>query len=239
MDRANTYSQRWFDLFAEGIEPAQTHREVNWIASVAPPATHPRVLDVCCGLGRHAGAMAERGYEVVGLDRDEAAVQKARQRWPTAAFIVGDMRDVSAGVSGKFDVVTLLWQSFGYFDDQTNASILRDLRSVTRDGGLLLLDVYHAGFFRAHIGVREFQAAGGMRVRESKSVHGQRLSVVLTYENGEADVFDWQIFTPDELAEFAAGCGWKEITRCTGFEAARLPDESTPRMQMVFRRTED
>ena len=58
-------------------------------------------------------------------DRDAAAVQEARAgAGANCHFLLGDMRDL-ADVPGDFDAVVILWQSFGYFDDATNAAVLR------------------------------------------------------------------------------------------------------------------
>ncbi len=55
-----TFSPAWFATFGRP-DPATTAREVDYLASVLPqpPAT---VLDVPCGFGRHARALATRGY---------------------------------------------------------------------------------------------------------------------------------------------------------------------------------
>lgn len=94
MPEANAYSGKWFDSFAKGIDLAQTGREVDWIQSVAPPATFPRVLDLCCGLGRHAGMLASRGYDVVGVDRDLAVIEQAKTAHQHVQLVTGDMRRI-------------------------------------------------------------------------------------------------------------------------------------------------
>lgn len=236
MPQANAYSGKWFDSFARGIDSAQTRREVDWIQSVAPRDVFPHLLDLCCGLGRHSGLLAERGYIVLGVDRDVGAIKQARQAHPLATFEVGDVREITSDVAASFDLVTILWQSFGFFDAVGNARLLLNLHGLLRPGGVLILDVYDAAFFAKHLQPREFTLAGGERVHEEKSMRAGRLTVTLTYESGGSDGFDWQVFTPDELARFASGCGFVEVTRAAAFDSTKKPAGESPRMQFAFRR---
>ncbi len=80
--------------------------------------------------------LAERGYDVTGLDRDQVALAVARERAAALGvsihLVEGDMRDLAASVAGPFDVCVCLWQSFGYFDAATNEDILRQMGDLLR-----------------------------------------------------------------------------------------------------------
>lgn len=231
----NQYSCKWFEMFAKGIDEAQTQREVNWIVGIAPPEAFPRVLDLCCGHGRHAKILAAIGYRVTGVDRDNDVIRQARQTCPDASFIVADVRDINSVVSGPFDLVTILWQSFGYFDDAGNRTLLRSIRSLLRSDGRLILDVYDADFFSTRLSPREYRLRDGEVAHETKTIIGGRLTVRIAYADGHRDAFDWQIFRPDELAAFANDEGFSEVSRCAGFEGAVRPAGHHPRMQFIFR----
>lgn len=104
-------------------------------------------LDVACGVGRHAVELAGRGLEVTGVDLSEAYVEAARERAAAAGvgecttFVVGDMRELGAAVDGRFDLVTSMWTSFGYFDDATNEAVAAGLAERVGDGGALVLEL--------------------------------------------------------------------------------------------------
>ncbi|MGH2479952.1 MAG: class I SAM-dependent methyltransferase [Ktedonobacteraceae bacterium] len=97
-----------------------TEQDVNFLARQLPLPRYTRVLDLCCGYGRHALCLAQRGYQVTGLDRDEAAISEARKRAEEAGqpitYIAGDMLRIGE-LSGEFDAIINMWQSFGYFDE--------------------------------------------------------------------------------------------------------------------------
>ena len=71
----NSYSAAWFAHFHEGIPESRTAQEVAFVTWHCPLASFPRILDVCCGMGRHARALAELGSalaQAADLDLVEA-----------------------------------------------------------------------------------------------------------------------------------------------------------------------
>lgn len=53
-----------------------------------------RLLDLGCGTGRTTAPLAERGYDVVGVDVSAEMVARARRRHPELSFAVGDATDL-------------------------------------------------------------------------------------------------------------------------------------------------
>ena len=98
----NRYTPTWFDLFLPTLSAEQTAREVAFLARQLPLPTYQHVLDLCCGWGRHAIALADAGYDVTGLDRDPVAIalaQKHAQSQGLGAqptFVVEDMLHIGA-----------------------------------------------------------------------------------------------------------------------------------------------
>lgn len=96
-----------------------------------------RVLDVACGEGYGAAALAEYAREVIGIDRDPAVMQRAAVRYqrPNLSF-----QCLAAGVllrtfgPGAFDVVCSL-QFIEHLEDQEG--FLRLLATLGRPGGLI------------------------------------------------------------------------------------------------------
>src|SRR6266478_350484 len=108
--------------------PAQTRREVDFLLRALRPAPGARILDVPCGYGRHAAALARRGFRVVGVDLSRAMIAEARRRFaerPRLTFVRGDMRKIA--YRGEFDAVINLYTSFGYFTPAQNRAVLRRL----------------------------------------------------------------------------------------------------------------
>jgi SAM-dependent methyltransferase len=131
------------------------------------------------------------------------------------------------------DAVLCMWQSFGHFDADTNAAVLAEMARVLPPGGRLLLDVYHRDFHAARLGERTIERDGA-RVRERRSMSNRRLRVELAYQDGGSDVFDWQLYVPDELAALGSRCRLTPLAAFADFDEKVPASGAHPRMQLVF-----
>ncbi|MBD3368508.1 MAG: methyltransferase domain-containing protein [Candidatus Eisenbacteria bacterium] len=103
---------------------------------------HSRVADVPCGDGRILLELARMGHRVVGLDACRRSVRRARDRvrrsGVEACVRLGDMR--ATGLEPGFDAAVSWGGSFGYFSDEENEAVLRELVRLTRPGGAVLVE---------------------------------------------------------------------------------------------------
>ncbi|HWY51154.1 MAG TPA: class I SAM-dependent methyltransferase [Chthoniobacterales bacterium] len=230
----NVYSRNWFDFFHAGIDDARSVRETQFICRCAPLPEFRKILDVCCGMGRHARALSSRGYSIVGADRDADAIAQARDLGGGPSYVVADMRNYQPEANA-FDAAIVMGQSFGHFDAKTNRDILRRLADGVRKRGRIILDLWNPEFFTVHQGDRELKTERGT-VQESKRVGGSRLFVQLKYPNGNREQFEWQLFSPTEMNQLASSAGLALLVSCSGFDATSLPSSANPRIQFLLER---
>jgi SAM-dependent methyltransferase len=101
-----------------------------------------RVLDLGCGDGSLARALAGRGGRVTGLDSSTVFLARARAgNAEGAEFVTGDMRALPGEWAGRFDRVVNWSTAFGYFDDPTNRAVLAGIARVLRPGGRVAIDL--------------------------------------------------------------------------------------------------
>jgi SAM-dependent methyltransferase len=122
---------------------AATPAAVDRLLSLLDPAPQARILDLCCGPGRHSLELARRGYRITGVDRTERYLAEARTRAAEEKldieWVQEDMRRFSR--PGFFDAAINLFTSFGYFEDpEDDVRVARNLFDSLRPGGKLLID---------------------------------------------------------------------------------------------------
>jgi DNA modification methylase/SAM-dependent methyltransferase len=77
------YQQRFDELAASG---SPVHGEADFVERFDPSS----VLDAGCGTGRVTAELSERGYDVVGIDRDVSMITTARALAPDVDFRIED-----------------------------------------------------------------------------------------------------------------------------------------------------
>ncbi|MEE9174173.1 MAG: class I SAM-dependent methyltransferase [Thermoplasmata archaeon] len=100
------------------------------------------ILDLGCGTGNHSFVLASRGYDVVGVDRNETfiglAEAKARGRTDGPRFMLGDMRDL--GKVGRFDALICMFGAFGHLPRGEVRDALAGFRERLEPGGVLAFE---------------------------------------------------------------------------------------------------
>jgi SAM-dependent methyltransferase len=120
---------------------AEYQRQFEWrswgpILDALPPLRGQTVLDLGCGIGDQAAALASRGARVLGVDLDEALLAVARAASiPNAQFQVGDLRDLS-GVGTAVDGI---WSSFAAAYIPDLSPTLTHWREHLKPGGWIAL----------------------------------------------------------------------------------------------------
>jgi len=141
---------------------ANTAREVDMLVQATGVAPGDKILDLCCGQGRHALELARRGFEhVTGIDRSRYLVRLARRRAGKSGLNVvfreGDARNIRLRES-SIDCVCVMGNSFGYFDtEDDDVRVLESIKRVLRSGGNLVLDLADGDWVRAHFERRSWE----------------------------------------------------------------------------------
>lgn len=153
--RRKRTSEWWMHIFDDDFmllarEPSKwgMRREVDFVDQALGVAQGSLVLDLACGMGLHAVAMAKRNYRVVGVDLSLSMLARAGENAQEAGqkinFVHGDMRDL--GFDRTFDAVYCIGTSFGFFDEETNRKVLEGVHRALKPGAVLLLELVNRDF---------------------------------------------------------------------------------------------
>ena len=132
---------KYYDLLYRDKDYPGEARYIHELVTKHRPGART-VLDLGCGTGRHAQLLAERDYQLTGVDLSEEMLKVARESGPQLSFVQGDVRSVRLGKT--FDVVLSLFHVMSY---QTTNADLRAALSTVREhlapGGLFVFDCWY------------------------------------------------------------------------------------------------
>jgi SAM-dependent methyltransferase len=116
-----------------------TRADAGRISQIFPPETYPKVIDICCGLGRISKSLHDIGYDVQGLDLSEQQINLAKEQNPGPTYVVGDM---ASPPGENFDIITNMYTSFGYYSSEAeDISLFKKWCSLLRPGGVLIMEL--------------------------------------------------------------------------------------------------
>ena len=139
-----------------------TVAEIDSIVRIAGLEPNDKILDLCCGQGRHSLELARRGFShVTGLDRSRYLVRLARQRAGernlNVSFREGDARRFRLPPN-SMHCVLILGNSFGYFEQiEDDLKILESCQRVLMSGGSIVLDITNGDWMRKHFEPRSWE----------------------------------------------------------------------------------
>ena len=245
---ASQTGSHWFEPMADHLGSAYlrysftkgTANEVAFLVETLDLRAGMRVLDVGCGPGRHAHALAAAGLVVHGIDISQRFVDLADMNAPRgASFERLDARLLATAghLAGSFDVVVSLCQGgFGLLgreeDGGADADVMAGMAVALKAGGAMVISAFSAYFAIRHLEATDtFDAATGVNHEVSE----------LRSETGERASFDlWtSCFTPRELRLMAthAGLRVEQLWSVTpGAYGRNPPDLDHPEFLMVARK---
>lgn len=177
-------------------EHPDTPQEVAFIVEALRLTPRTRLLDLCCGYGRHAVPLAGQGFDVVGLDLSPVMLREAKKRQKhlpqrtqrarrkteergrrkeletrnstgRLRLIRGDVRHLP--FAGCFDAAISMFTSIGYFDDEAeNFRVLKGIAGALKPGGRVLIETVNRDAIVRHFRPVQVYRPGGMTVIEER-----------------------------------------------------------------------
>ena len=179
------FNHIYLDVYSHRDEH-QAAEEVNAILTVIPLPPTARILDLCCGNGRHCRALHQAGFHrVVGVDYSFPLLKHAMAETPRAGYVRADMRLLPLH-KACFDAVFSFFTSFGYFQTNVeNLAVLHEIARVLRPDGYFLLDYLNPAYVRETLVAESVKAHGDFVIREKRSLSpdGDRIEKEIVIEN--------------------------------------------------------
>jgi SAM-dependent methyltransferase len=200
------------------------------------------ILELGCGTGKHASLLAQRGYEVTGVDQSETMLEAARSRGEglSVKFVNGDVRDVQLNTS--FDVVLSLFHVVSYLINSNDLdSAFKNAAKHLNRGGIFIFDVWYLPAvlsFKPEVRIKRLEDDRSIITRIAEPcIHMEENVVDVNYEilieNKETHCLDrlkethrMRYLSSPEIAYFAKNAGL-EILHSEEWISGKKPGADT------------
>lgn len=216
----------WEEIFNEDYlrtqrpyTPEQITAEGDFIEASLGVEKGASILDIGCGVGRQAIELATRGYEVLGLDLSLAMLARAsdhaQSRGAKLNFLQCDMLEME--FDELFDAAYCVGSTFGFFEDDMNADVIRRMHRALKPGGTLLLEVINRDYAAPqHPAMTWYEADGCICMEEThfnwftSRLEGKR---TLLLEDGRQreQKFSMRMYSLHELGKLLHQAGFRVI----------------------------
>ena len=237
-------AQEWFERsFGEDYVLVYQHRddtaadeEIANLLARLPVKQSGKVLDLCCGSGRHSRALARRGYEVVGVDLSLVLLKLAEEQnhYPNLRFVHCDMRDLP--FQEEFDIVVNLFTSFGYFaSDKQNAKVVGNMANALKVGGELIIDYLNPAYVKKNLVPRSTKRVKDMVIEERRWIEDEFVNkriVIRDREDGEPREYleKVRLFRVEQMIAMLEEAGFGQIEVFGDYRFQPYHDAVSPRM---------
>jgi ubiquinone/menaquinone biosynthesis C-methylase UbiE len=178
-----------------------------------------RILDLCCGPGRHTLELARRGFQVTGVDRNNQYLRKAKRLAKREGY---DCRFVSADMleyclPNAYNAVLNLYTSIGYFKNpEDDRRVLGNMYDSLKTGGHLLVETSGREVLARGFQERNWlEKSGTMYLEEHKlSEDWRRLYnrwIRLDGLERKEISFNFRIYSGSELRDYMLEAGFKSV----------------------------
>ena len=230
------YHKLYFDR-----DEKEAQRFIERLIGYLQPAAGSRLLDVACGKGRHSRYLADKGFEVTGIDISPDSIAHAkRYEKDNLGFYVHDMR-LPFWVN-YFDYAFNFFTSFGYFGTRReHDDAVRTIAASLKPGGLVLFDYLNVHYVEDRLVHNEMKTIGDTQY-EIHRWHDD------DYFFKRITVTDPKLGVPHEYTEKVAKFSVGDFTDMLSFQGMQVTEvfgdyelnpyhvRNTPRMIVVARK---
>lgn len=203
---------------------------VNWISELCGGSEKKKLLDLGCGPGIYAELLAEKGFQVTGIDFSKRsinyAIDSSNKKHLNITYHYQNYLHIN--YDEEFDVAILIYCDFGVLSPENRSILLRKTYRALKPGGILILDAFNEPYVKSFEEIQNisYQPGGFWAAepyaliqrnhyyRESRNTLEQYL--VITENNCKCYNIWNQIYTQDMFA--------KEVTEVV-FETVSFFDD--------------
>ncbi|HMG14267.1 MAG TPA: methyltransferase domain-containing protein [Saprospiraceae bacterium] len=225
---SNTIKENWYEDFFKGINcelwdkavsPEWTQQEVDFLISELEIVPGQSILDIPCGNGRHSIGLANKGFQVTGVDISVTFLNDLRDKIKSESLNIKTIHaDILAvELTEKYAGAICMGNSFGYFSMDKMHVFIQKVADSLETGGRFIIN---SGMIAESI-IPNFSQFKSFTVQDIKMdivntyfvLESYMTSEIVYTKNGhiEEEAFKHYIFTLGEINRLLKMYGLKII----------------------------
>lgn len=232
--------ESWFDtpyyhLLYKNRDDKEAHRFLDLILEKLPISPPDSILDLACGKGRHAIYLAEKGYDVTGMDLSPASIEAASKfSHDHLRFEIKDMRDDLG--KNRFDAVFNLFTGFGYFEtDEENFNVFKNVKKTLKQEGYFLFDYLNESYVRSLHTLSHSFDIEGIKFKTQKEFSGRWVIKHIEITDND-NIFKFServaMYSKNEVENILQKLGFKVLETFGNYQLEAYSEKS-PRLILV------
>ena len=198
-----------------------------------------KLIDIACGKGRHAKYFNKKGMDVVGVDLSQNSINTAKKdENKNLQFSVHDMRENYQ--ENAFDVVTNLFTSFGYFENNKDEQkAINAMANNLKKEGILIIDFMNVKKVIANLVLNEQKTINNIQFDITRQVKdGFILKDIRITDGKEEQQFQEKVkaITLADYSEFITNAGLKIIDIFGNYKLDNFDEKISDRLILICKK---
>lgn len=233
-DLENTFNpEEYLYFYSDLLTRERLEQELNFLVKFAHLDKPLKILDLACGHGRHANALAGMGHAVTGMDINpgflELAKAEADKLHVKVDYQIHDMREIKD--REIYDRVFVMFTAMGYYDDAQNEIVFQNIFNALKPGGLFCFDSHNRDTFLTYfLPTTVVSKEGNFLIdqRTYDTLTGCSRTKRSTIYKGTTKHFnfDVRLYSPTEITQLFKKIGFSKVDFYENWEGKPISQEA-------------
>jgi SAM-dependent methyltransferase len=234
------YDQFRMDTNFGKVSDKDTKADVDFICEVLELDKDNKVLDLFCGFGRHSIELSKRGYSATAIDYNRSYLEFGKKLCEgmdnTPNFVQGDVRSINYG--DNYDAAIIMFNSFGYFNDNEDKLILGKIYNALKPKGKFLIEILNRDWILKNYKDKQESEFGSIKVIEKREfdILTSRNNFIIERSEENRIVSkkgSWRLYSPHEIKNVLEGIGFHLVNAYSNLSKDPISID-TRLMRMIF-----
>jgi len=141
-----TWNKDFFNLAYQELFMNRSQKEIDFQVKIINKLSNinnpVHIVDFCCGIGDLLHKFQEQGNTVYGVDFSKDYIEKSKKVFCLNNVYEGDA--LTFKFDRKFDLALNWYSSFGYFSEENNQLLLKNIYEHLLPDGIFILEVFNS-----------------------------------------------------------------------------------------------